>query len=68
MRLRWIAEQEEIDGVRSEGLHEIVPSVSCMDESTSLTQSTCADVFFLPSLWIQQTGTCISHDVGKFVT
>ena len=47
MRLRSTAEQEEIDGVHSEGVYEIVPSVSCIDESTSLTQSTCADVFSL---------------------
>ena len=58
VRLRSTAEQEEIGGVHSEGICEIVPSVSCVDESTSLTQSTCT---------VNKPGTCISHDVGKFV-
>ena len=67
MRLRSTAEQAEIDGAHSEGVYEIVPSVSCIDESTSLTQSTCTDVFYRRVCGFNKPGICISHEVGKFV-
>ena len=43
--LRATSEYEEIDGVHSEGVDEIVPSVSCIDDSTSPIQTSCTDVF-----------------------
>ena len=67
MRLRSNAEQEEIDEVHPEGVYEIVQSVSCIDESTGLTQSTCTDVFYRGVCGFNKPGTCISHGVGKFV-
>ena len=67
MQLRSTAEQEEVNGVHSEGVYEIVPSVPCIDESASLTQSTCTDVFYRRVFGFNKPGTCVSHDVGKFV-
>ena len=51
-RLRATAEQEEIYGVHSEGVYEIVPSGSCIDESKGLTQTRFADVLHKTSLWM----------------
>ena len=42
--LRATSEYEEIDGVHLEGVDEIVPSVSCIDESTSPLQTSCTGV------------------------
>ena len=67
MRFRSTEEQEEVDGEHSECVYEIVPSVSCIDESTSLTRSTCTDVFERRVCGFNKPGICISHDVGKFV-
>ena len=66
--LRSTAEQEEIDEVHSEGVYEIVPSVSCPDETTSLTQTSCADVFYRRVCGFNKQGAGLSRDVGKFVT
>ena len=42
--MRSTEQQEETGGEQSECGYEIVPSASCRNESTSLTQSTCTNV------------------------
>ena len=76
-------EQEEIHGAHSEGVYEIVPSVSCGNESTSPSQMRCTDIFIDESLSFTRTsctdvlckivcglnrqGACLSHDVSQFI-
>ena len=50
MRLRATAEQEEIDGVLSESVYEIVLSVSCINESVDSTSKVLVSVMMSPSL------------------
>ena len=61
-------EQEDIFGVHSEGVYEIVPSGSCIDESKGLTQTRCTDWSCTrPVCGFDKPGAWLNPDVGEFV-
>ena len=75
MRLRSTAEQEEIDAVHLEGVYEIVPMQERVDlheclalaEATSLTQTSCTDIFLRRFCGFNKHGAWLNRDVCKLV-
>ena len=57
-------EQEEIHGAHSVGVYEIVPSVSCRNESTSPSQMRCTDILhrLINEFYTDELHGCLVQD------